>query len=88
MAMNISDSKIPIGAEFKLKLRKCPGCKQYPFLYSGKEGLTNKNVFVIMCVNKDCKRQPSTGNCSNKHKAADQWNTGMVSDSLFLVDRK
>jgi len=67
----------------KLKLKKCLGCKLRPSLITGKFGLTNRTSYSISCVNVDCKRQPATGNCDDKHKAEDQWNTGMVTDNLF-----
>jgi len=74
---------VPVKKSDNLKLNKCPNCKQRPLLITGKQGLSQKTVYSIVCVNANCKRQPATGNCDDRHKAEDQWNTGMVSDNLF-----
>jgi hypothetical protein len=86
MSMNISDQPQK-KAKKSTRFKKCK-CGQYPFMFSGRQGLTRKVVYSVCCINVDCKCQPSTENCDDKQKAIDQWNTGMVSDSLLLVDRK
>jgi len=69
------------------KLNKCKCCSMRPMHFIGKQGLTEKIAHIVACINPDCQNQPSTVPTNTQEKAIDQWNTGMVSTSLFADAR-
>jgi hypothetical protein len=67
---------------YKDNLKKCT-CGKFPIVYRGLHPTLNKMVFFVMCDNPKCKTKPATANKETRQHAIKEWNSGLVTNSMF-----
>ena len=70
----------------KQGIKKCPSYQHYPMPVFGKS-VDGNDIFSIECDNQSCPDQPSTGGCKTIVAALSAWNQGIVTNTLFQLQK-